>query len=273
MEGSMVVPGPKDADMRFEVKGGPFAYSKFNMPEVGGWILWKKDVLTITNFSGPFYGGSIQGGLTADLNRDNGSELSFLLDVANVNLHALMGDVSSPTNKLEGMLSGLLKVDSANSRDWKSWQGSGNMRMNRGRIWETPIFGVLSSVLNTFSSGLGNTRADEVVGSFIITNSVIYTKDLEIRSPPVRLYYDGTVDFDGNILARVEGTVLDSLPVLGPVVSFLMSPITRPLAYKVSGTLSHPKTEPMLIPKVILAPLHPFKTIKDIFTPSQESQK
>ena len=273
MEGSMVVPGPKDADMKFEVKGGPFAYSKFNMSEVSGIILWQKDILTITNFSGPFYSGWMHGFLTADLDRDNGTELRFALDVANTDLHLLMRDVSSPTNKMEGVLSGVLKVDSANSRDWKSWQGSGSMRMTKGLLWDTPIFGVISSVLNVVSSGLGNTKADEAIGSFTITNSVINTKDLEIRSPPVRLYYNGSVDFDGNILARVEGTVLDGLPVLGHLVSFIMSPITRPLAYKVTGTLSHPKTEPMLIPKVILAPLHPIKTIKDIFIPAQEPSK
>lgn len=273
MEGSMIVPGPKDADMRFEVQGGPFSYSKFNMPKVSGSILWQGDVLTITNFSGNFYNGWIQGFLTAELDRDNGSDLSFSLAATNTDLHLLMRDVSSPTNKMEGVLSGVLKVDSAISQDWKSWQGSGNMTLNKGRIWDTPIFGVISSLLNSFSSGLGNTKADEAVGSFIITNSVIYTKDLEIRSPPTRLFYNGTVDFDGNVQARVEATLLDGLPVLGPLVSFIMSPITKRFAYKVTGTLSHPKTEPMLIPKVIFFPLRPIKTLKEIFVPASDSEK
>ena len=56
------------------------------------------------------------------------------------------------------------------------------------------------------------------------------------------------------------------MPAVGFVISKLFWPVTKIFEYKVTGTLSEPKAEPLyVIPKVLLMPFHPLKTLKGIF--------
>ncbi len=53
---------------------------------------------------------------------------------------------------------------------------------------------------------------------------------------------------------------------MGRLVSLALWPVTKMMVYKVSGTLDNPKTEPIYIPKVLLIPLHPLRTIEELLT-------
>ena len=78
----------------------------------------------------------------------DGADFSFGLDVTNANLRALMADVYPGTNRLEGRLSGRLNITLANTEDWHSWFGNGQVDLRDGLIWDIPIFGIFSKPLN-----------------------------------------------------------------------------------------------------------------------------
>ncbi len=100
----------------------------------------------------------------------------------------------------------------------------------------------------------------------MITNGVIRTDNLEIRSPALRLQYRGTVDLAQQVEARVEAEPLRDLWVVGPLVSTVFWPVTKLFEYRVHGTLGEPRSEPVyLLPKLMLLPLRPLRTIKDWF--------
>jgi hypothetical protein len=81
----------------------------------------------------------------------------------------------------------------------------------------------------------------------------------------MRMRFGGTVDFDRRIDGRMEAELLRNVPGIGLVISKILWPVTKIFEYKITGTLEQPKTEPVyLIPKVILFPLQPIKTIKDL---------
>ena len=103
----------------------------------------------------------------------------------------------------------------------------------------------------------------------ILTNSVIYTKNLEILSPPARLHYDGTVDFAGGVNANVEAEMFRDTFLVGPLLSFLTAPMTKVFEYHVTGSLGNPKSEPRFIPKFLMLPLRPFQTIREFLTPDK----
>ena len=127
------------------------------------------------------------------------------------------------------------------------------------------MFGVLSPALDSLVPGLGSSRATSGTGSFVIRNGLIRSDDLEIRSPAMRLEYRGTFDLDGHINARVEAELLRDMWLVGPVVSTVLWPVTKLFEYKVSGNLSQPRIEPLyLVPKLVLMPFHPFRTIKEL---------
>jgi hypothetical protein len=70
----------------------------------------------------------------------------------------------------------------------------------------------------------------------------------------------------GRLNARVEAELLRDMWLVGPVVSTVLWPVTKLFEYKVTGSLSQPKIEPLyLVPKLVLMPFHPFRTIRELF--------
>jgi hypothetical protein len=178
-----------------------------------------------------------------------------------------MVDLLSPTNHLEGTLNGHLRITHANSDDWKSWFGSGDVDLRDGLLWDIPIFGRFSRFLDDIHNGLGESRASEGFGSFIITNSIIHSDKLDIRSPTLRLIYKGNVDFNGKVDATMEAEVFHDVPLVGSLVSTALLPFSKFFESNVTGTLNDPKIAPrFLVPKILMAPFHPFRTLNEIFT-------
>jgi hypothetical protein len=270
VNGWLDVTDTDQADMTFQVEGGPFRYWRFNLDSVSAGVHWKGPSLSINDLHGQFYRGQIQGVLDADFTPRIGTDISYRIAITNTDMRPLMQDISNATNRLEGTLSGELNISHLNSSDWKSWQGNGRMNLKQGLIWDIPMFGIFSTVLNSVVPGIANSRAEEGNATFIITNSIISTKNLDIRASAMRLYYTGTVDFEANVNARMEASLFRDWWLPGKVFGLALTPLTKLLEYKVTGTLGNPKSQPLyMLPKVLLLPLHPIKAIKDLF-PSED---
>jgi len=273
VNGSIPFRDGETTDLHFELSGGPFSWQRFNIPQIRGAVHWVTNTLVLTNVVASFYGGEMQGDAWFDFTRNAGSDFRFALVTAGADLHALVADVSTPTNRLEGAFSGVLSVTSGRTEDFKSWQGFGSARLTNGLLWDVPLVGIFSPVLNAIVPGIGASRARDAKANFTITNSVIRTGDLEIRSPPVRLHYDGTVDFESRVNARVEAELFRDTFLVGPLLSFITTPITKVFEYKVAGTLSRPEGEPTYVPKFLLLPLRPFHTLKQLIPGLNDSAR
>lgn len=259
--------GAEDADLHFAVKGGPFEWWKFQVPQIAGDVHWRNDTLKLTNVQTEFYWGNATGHADFDLSQDRpGTDFNFAATFANVNLPMLMAELAARTNQLEGWLNGQLVITKANSADSNSWQGHGRARLRDGLLWQLPIFGVLSKPLDSIVPGLGSSRFTEARARFKIANGVISSDDLEMRAPAMRLHYDGKVTLDGRVDARVEAELLRDTWIIGRVVSLALWPVTKLLEYEITGTLDQPKSEPVYIPRLLLMPLSPFQTLEDLLT-------
>ncbi len=270
LNGSLNVNHSDDTDMHFEIQGGRFNWRWFNLTRLNAHAHWVTNTLVITNAIAEFYQGTLHGDAFFDFSIPDANPFRFNTRVTNCNFNLLMADLVNPTNKFEGLLTANIHVTNANTGDLKSWFGYGNAQLNEGLLWQAPIFGIFSPVLNSISPGLGTSRAKEAAGTFILTNSIIHTRDLEIRSPPVRLHYQGTVDFDARLQAAVEAQLFRDASLIPRLVGFVLTPFTKLFEYKVTGTLGDPKSEPMYIPKFLMFPLRPFKTLKEMFQRSDE---
>jgi hypothetical protein len=189
--------------------------------------------------------------------------------VTNINLHQFATEVASPTNRLEGLVAGKLVITFADTRDVQSWDGYGALQLHDGLLWDIPIFSILSPLLNAFSPGLGNSRASDATGQFTMTNGVIYSDSLEIRSTMMRLSYTGTTVLrEGKVNAHVTAHPLRDTWMVGPLLSTLLWPVSKIFECQVTGTLDNPIAKPILLPaRLLLVPLHPFRTVKDFFAP------
>jgi hypothetical protein len=161
-------------------------------------------------------------------------------------------------------LNGVWSVTHANSEDWNSWNGYGYAELTDGFLWDLPLFGFVTDVINNLGLDTGRSRVKGLTGDFTMTNSLIHTRNLELQSAAMRLGYRGTFDFQGRINARVEARLLHDTAIVGPLVSFLFSPLTKIFEFRVGGTLIDPVLEPMYIPKPLLFPLDPIGTIRQL---------
>ena len=256
----------EEADLQVEViKGAPFRWLNFNTRNITGTVHWLGGTLLLTNLNAEFYGGNATGTALFDFRPQNGTDYRFAFEVTNASLHALLADLDSPTNHLAGTLGGRLVVTRGNSTDWRLMDGYGHASLRDGLIWEAPVFELFSPVLNTIDPGLGNSRATDATGRFVMTNGVIFSDTLEIHSTMVRLRYNGTVDLWEKLNARVEAQPLRDTWGFGPLLNTVFHPLSWFFEYKVTGTLADPKSTPMNdLAKLLLAPLHPVKTLENI---------
>lgn len=269
VRGTIPMHGEDDADLHFDLDGGPFDWWRFHVPRVVGHVHWLGQHLTLSNVWVDFYGGQAAGSARFDFHSGSETDYQFSVAVTNTLLQPLTKDMFLKTNHLDGRLNGTLAVTKANTADIRTWKGNGDLALRDGLIWEIPIFGIFSDVLNGMVPGLGSSRASAGNCTFIITNGIIRSDDVDIRSTGMRLQYRGTLDFQGQVKARVEAGLLRDVWLLGPIVSTVLWPVTKLFEYKVTGTLDDPKAEPVfLIPKVMLLPFqmpfHPIRTLKGL---------
>ena len=184
-------------------------------------------------------------------------------------MHALaLGLSDARTNQLEGRLSGVVNITSGNSDTWQSWFGNGRAQLKNGVIWNIPLFGFFSPVLNAVTPGLGNSRATEANLDFVMTNGVARTSSLMISTPTMRLQYSGTVDLQQKVNAHVTAQLMRNAWGIGPVVSAVMWPVSKIFECRVTGLVSDPKVTPILFPftKYFFSPI---RTMQDLFSAPQ----
>ncbi len=87
-----------------------------------------------------------------------------------------------------------------------------------------------------------------------------------MRSAAMRLQYSGTVNFDGDIRARVEAEPMRDAPVVGPIVSTILAPVAKLFSYKIRGTMSEPIIKPENIPGFVTGLFSPFESIGKLFS-------
>jgi hypothetical protein len=272
VHGTIPMQGDTGADLYFDIDGGSFHWWKFTVPHVAGRLHWVEDSLTMTNVAVDFYSGKAAGWAAFNFPPKQPTEFQFGVHTTNTLLRALMADLNPGTNHLEGILDGTLVVTRANTEDWRSVFGYGNFNLRDGLIWDIPLFGRLTPWLNEISPGLGSSRVTAGSCAFLITNGVMASDNLDLRATATRLDYRGTVDLEGRLNARVTAEPLREMPLFGPLISYIIWPVTKLFECKVSGTLADPKTELVyLLPKLIFMPLHPIKTLKGLVPESSGS--
>jgi hypothetical protein len=258
--------GSDEEDLHFEISGEAFHWQKFNFEQISGNIDCIGRTMVLTNMQGIFHGGRTAGHAHFAFPRKKGADFSFRLTAVEVDFHSFMSDLNSKSNRLEGMLNGELTVVAGNTARPNSWLGYGNVNLRDGLIWDIPVFGLFSPILNAIGPGMGNSRAKRGVGQFLITNSVISTTDFDIQATGMRMHFNGTLDFERRIDSRVEAELLRDVPGIGLVASKILWPVSKIFEYRVTGTLEDPKAEPLyIIPKILLLPFAPFKVLKDMF--------
>jgi hypothetical protein len=262
-------PGDDDGtEMHFFVQGGHFHWDHLTADSAQGTVDYHVRTVVVTNVEAAAYKtGKLQGSITFEWEPRRGTGFQSDFNLNGINLAALAHEWDPKESKLEGMLDGHLALAAPFGARDTNLYGSGWLHVYNALLWDIKLFGVFSPVLNAIAPGSGNSRAREASATFTITNGVLTTRDLEIRSSGFRLLYRGAVDTKTRLDARVEAKLLRDTPVFGHYLSWMLLPLDKLFEYRVTGTLHRPVTEPQYIPKVFTEILRPFHTLKTMRRP------
>ncbi|MCP5516371.1 MAG: hypothetical protein H7A45_03835 [Verrucomicrobiales bacterium] len=268
LHGSVPASGQlESARMFFDISGGPFHFWRFTFSDVNGAVQWLGNSVVVTNFSGGFYEGRLNGDLTADVTGGATPNLKFAARVDQASLRPAIAEIFSLTNHIEGIVSGQVIVTNGNPDVLESWYGRGRFEMRDGLLWNLPVFGVVSRALNVMSPDLGNNRARAAQGTFALSRGVLQTSDLRIETGGAQLHYQGECSLTGETTARITVEVLRGTPVLGPLISIVLAPMAKAFELDVRGSLDDPQVEFRYVSKVIAPFFDPLGTLKTIFQP------
>ncbi len=262
LNGTLPMHDVDGADLHFDVSGENFHVWKLAVDRVSGKVDWVRETLSVTEVEGRAYaGGSIAGHAFFDFRPTVGTDFHFDAAVADISLQALTTS-QRITNQLEGVIGGQLAIVSGNTKSRTNWNGYGRANLRDGFIWEIPIFGIFSPVLNAIAPGVGKSKAREASMNFVITNSVVHSDDLEIRASMLRLLYRGDVDLEQQVNATVEAELLRDTWMVGRALSLALTPFSKLFEYRVTGSLRDPVSEPLHIPRFLMMTLRPFHSLK-----------
>jgi hypothetical protein len=234
-------------DLRFAVSGRNFRYSKLLAGTASGEVRWAGQNVTLTNVQAGLYDGTLRGWCVFDDKPETGSDFRGRVSAAKIALPLLARGWSAKSNRVEGVLEGNMEITRGNTADTKSWTGSGRLSVGRALLWDIRLFGIFSPMLNAVIPGAGDNRAYQGGMSFVVTNGMVATDDLEIRSTDFRLLYRGTLNTERELDARVEAYVLRDFPILGKYIGLVFSPLSRLFEYKIGGTLDAPTRQPLIL--------------------------
>jgi hypothetical protein len=268
VHGYVPMRGHEVADVTFAGRGRTFEALNFQATDYEAEVIWRSNLLTVTNATAGFYDGKARGWAQFDFPPHGPAPYVFAVSTTNSRLSPLAAAVTGRTNQLEGRLTGWLTVTNATTESLNTWRGSAQATIKDGLLWELPILGVLSAPLDAIMPGVGKSRFTIATGTFGIADGVVETRNLELRASNMRLQYRGIFGLDGRLNARVTAEPLRDTPVLGPVVSTVLSPVARLFAYRITGTRDNPVSEPIYIPGPVISLFSPFQTIGNLFSSS-----
>ena len=275
VDGAIGIRGDPSANrIQFDVRQAPdFRWWRFQTGDVVGKVLSLGPRLVVTNLDGAFHGGRVRGNLEFDLQPGTPNTFRIDMKVENAQLHTLVADLSEPgkTNQLEGSVTVDLRLTEGVVSDQATWKGRGRASLRDGYLWDQPLFGTLSSVLSGVSPGLGKTRFNEGNATFTLSDGRVHTRDLRLQAPSMGLAFVGSVGFQRDLDMVVQGSMFRSVPLLGTVAELALSPFEKLFEYRVTGTLERPKTEPAHIPSLLMIPLNPFGTIRDLLPETKKA--
>lgn len=256
---------PTATDMHFNVGGTGFRWTNIVADTITGDVFWRGRNVLLTNVQASVYGAGRANGWGLLIYKPK-AETSFRFDLTavDVELPLLARGLTGKTNRLEGKVDLDAHITSGNSKNLHSINGYGFVNVHDALLWDIPMFGIFSPILNSISPGAGNSRAYEAKATYAIVNGNIYTDDAVIHAKGYRLIYKGYIGLDKHLDAKVEAQLLRDTAVLGPILRYALAPLTKLFEYHITGTVNKPVKEPMFIPKFLMMILRPFHTMKQM---------
>ncbi len=230
---------PSQTAWTAQVNNDGFSWWKFTATHAQAELVFVDDGLRINNLDADLYDGKLQGNAQFEFaNPDVRYHCEFSTERCGLKefLTAMSGTTAKPT----GFLSGHCELTGLGS-DLATLEGTGNLHIADGVLWEGALFGIFSQIL-------GNTKATDARATLRIADRTVTTDDLTLAAGAFTARAHGKVGFDGKLDFRIEAQFLSNWLGIG----WLGRILGQILEYKVGGTISDPSYRPVNLPKELL---------------------
>jgi hypothetical protein len=232
-----------------QVSNEGFSYWKFTADRASAELTFTNNTMRIDNFDSDFYGGKLRGQAQFEFDEEetNGVTYAFDLETERCDVRRMLEALHGARGETSGLLTGRATLRGIGS-DLRTLTGRGNLEITDGVLWEVPLFGIFSHILNEIGPNLGTTKVTDARASFTVKNLAVRTDDLRVSAGAVSITSHGKVGFDGKLDFRLKGQLLRAVPG----INFLTWFLSNVFEYKIGGTLSDPDYRAANLPKELL---------------------
>ena len=255
------------ADLHIRLIGGPMRWWRLRLTEVEATMRFHTNALQIEPIDIRAYDGLARAKIRLAPLQGQKPFLQTTFVCTNLNLRLLTQDIAGTKKNVAGRLSGWWAIEKGTLDDPQSWIGQGAVHIEDGLLWDIPLFGVLSPVLDMILPGLGRNRATALLATFNLHDGWIETDDMTIHAGPARIQYRGRIGLDGSLQAHGMVEILRGAPLVGPLFGLIFSPVTKAFEFRVQGTLQKPHLELLYVPSFLHRTLSPLHWIHKVIQP------
>ncbi len=203
--------------------------------------------LRFTNAVAVAYGGQFNGhGELYPVGADARWRYEVNLRAANALLSDLLAATfGKPVKELRGTLDGNARIGGYIGKGTGPLAtGSGHAEIRGGLLFQTKLFSGLTSILSKIIPDFTLFAQTDAAGSFMIRNSRVHSRDIELKGTVFSVKAAGDYLFGGTLDYRVEVQLLRGGPVAA-IVRLATLPVTRLLEFRLTGTFEDPKWRPV----------------------------
>jgi uncharacterized protein involved in outer membrane biogenesis len=190
-----------DIAMDITASIGTLTMEKFELTNVRSTMRIADGVITLQNFSGAIYNGTINTSGTLDLRNTATPLFDLALDIKSLDAHALLPNFTSFGSRLFGDLSMSTKLQGALDDTMglvtQALTGGGNVSVASGKLTGVKVNQAIASMVGL--PNLEEINFKDWANSFTIANGRMEVKDLKISALDADYFLNGSVGLDGSL--------------------------------------------------------------------------
>lgn len=202
----------------------------------------------VTDIEGSIWDGSLEGDAQINFDDKGDDYVSFSIGVTNCDFSKVAGNLcNTQTAGLSGVFSMQAQggfIMSSNTLQTISAFGKANI--DKGRLFQLPLFGGLTSIMTKIIPGLDFVlRQSDLNAEFKIENARITSDKIAIDGGVLSLKASGHATVEGELDYAVQLTLMSEDSSVAKVLRVLTWPISKLMEFRLRGSIEKPEWYPI----------------------------
>ncbi len=141
-----------------------------------------------------------------------------------------------------------------NMYDSASIVGVGKISIEHSDIFKIPLFSGFFQYIGNIIPGIQSLfQESSLEAKFNVADNKFLFRELRVNGDLFSLRASGDVSFNGKLNFHVQLTLLKKETLVGTIVQFVLTPISKALELKLEGSIDEPLWRPIFIPRELMS--------------------